>query len=246
LNMQSAPTPPIPDDRTTPARIRDAAIVCFAEVGVAATPVRRIAEVAGVSPALVMHHFGSKDALRAACDQHVAAVIRARKSAVVQAGPGLDPVATLRDQGDGPPLLAYLARTLTDGSPHVAGLLDELVADAVAYTTEAEASGMLRESDDPRARAAVMLLWSLGAVVLHEHAERLLGVDLLGEPEQLLGYVRPAFEILGQGVFTPTAHAQMSAALAAADPMSAALAAADPISAGVPAADVADDRDAKE
>lgn len=227
LNMQSTRAPtPIPDDRSTPARIRDAAIACFAEVGVDTTPVRRIAEVAGVSPALVIHHFGSKDALRVACDQHVAAVIRARKSAVVQGGASLDPVAALRDAGDGPPLLAYLARTLVDGSPHVADLLDELVDDAVAYTAEAEASGMLRPSEDPRARAAVLLLWSLGAVVLHEHARRLLGTDLLGAPEQLLGYVRPAFDILGQGVFTPEAYAQMTAALAAAH--------------------VADDRDAKE
>jgi hypothetical protein len=76
---------------------------------------------------------------------------------------------------------------------------------------------MLRPSVDPHGRAAVLLLWSLGAVVLHEHAHRLLGVDLLGAPEQLLGYVRPAFEILGQGVFTPEAHTQMSAALAATD-----------------------------
>lgn len=218
LNMEStAAASTLPDDRSTPARIRDAAITCFAEVGVDATPVRRIAEVAGVSPALVIHHFGSKDALRVACDQHVAAVIRARKSASVQAGSSLDPVAALREQGDGPPLLAYLARTLTDGSPHVADLLDELVTDAVAYTAEAEASGMLRPCDDPHARAAVLLLWSLGAVVLHEHARRLLGTDLLGSPEHLLGYVRPAFEILGQGVFTPEAHAQMAAALAAAD-----------------------------
>jgi AcrR family transcriptional regulator len=217
LNMQSARASTIPDDRSTPARIRDAAIACFAEAGVDATSVRRVAETAEVSPALVIHHFGSKDALRSACDQHVAAVIRARKSAAVQAGPGLDPVAALRDQGDGPPLLAYLARTLTDGSPHVTELLDELVTDAVAYTAEAEASGMLRPSADPHARAAVLLLWSLGAVVLHEHARRLLGADLLGAPEQLLGYVRPAFEILGQGVFTPEAHAQMTAALAATD-----------------------------
>jgi AcrR family transcriptional regulator len=217
LNMQSASAVTIPDDRSTPARIRDAAISCFAEVGVDATSIRRIAERAGVSPALVIHHFGSKEALRVTCDKHVAAVIRARKSAAVQAGAGLDPVAALRDQGDGPPLLAYLARTLTDGSSHVTELVDELVTDAVAYTAEAEAAGMLRPSADPRARAAVLLLWSLGAVVLHEHARRLLGTDLLGAPEQLLGYVRPAFEILGQGVFAPEAHAQMTAALTATD-----------------------------
>ena len=37
---------------------------------------RAVAAEAGVSPALVIHHFGSKDALRAACDEHVLRVIR--------------------------------------------------------------------------------------------------------------------------------------------------------------------------
>ena len=205
------------DDRSTAARIRDAAIGCFACAGVDRTPVRAIAEAAGVSPALVIHHFGSKDALRVACDRHVAALIRARKMASVQQGASLDPIASLRAQADGPPLLAYLARTLTDGSPHVAELVDELVDDAVTYMAEGEDTGMLRPTADRRAQAAVLLVWSLGALVLHEHVDRLLGADLLGEPEDLMGYVAPAVEILGRGVMTEEAYDRLSAAMAAAD-----------------------------
>lgn len=232
MNMHSEPAPPpagghVPtDDRSTSARIRDAAIACFAEAGVDATPVRRIAAVAGVSPALVIHHFGTKDALRVACDRHVAALIRARKTDAVRQGAGFDPVAALRAGADGPPLLAYLARTLTDGTPHVAELLDELVDDAVAYMADGEAAGMLRPTAQPRQRAAVLLLWSMGALVLHEHAARLLGADLLGEPEQLLGYVAPAFDILGRGIMTEQAFAQLAAAMA--PDASAASAAPDP------------------
>ncbi len=224
LNMHSEPGLPsttdhtLTDDRSTSARIRDAAIACFAEVGVDATPVRRIAEAAGVSPALVIHHFGTKDALRVACDRHVAALIRTRKTDSVRQGADLDPIAALRTGADGPPLLAYLARTLTDGSPHVAELLDELVDDAVAYMADGEAAGMLRATDHPRQRAAVLLLWSMGALVLHEHAQRLLGVDLLGAPEELLGYVAPAFDILGRGIMTEQASAQLTAAMATAAP----------------------------
>jgi AcrR family transcriptional regulator len=128
--------PGAPDERSTRTRIRDAAIACFADAGVAATPVRTIAAAADVSPALVIHHFGSKDALRVACDQHVAALVRQGKQEAMHAGPDLDPVGALRRQRAGPPVLAYLARTLVDGSPHVADLLDELVADAVEYTRE--------------------------------------------------------------------------------------------------------------
>lgn len=205
--------PAVSDDRSTSARIRDAAIACFAASGVDATPVRRIAEEAGVSPALVIHHFGTKEALRVACDRHVAALIRARKTASVRRGANLDPIAALRDDDDGTPLLAYLARTLTDGSPHVAELLDELVDDAVAYMAEGEAAGMLRSTDQPRQRAAVLLLWSMGALVLHEHAARLLGTDLLGPPEQLRSYVVPAFDILGRGIMTASAYEHLAAAM---------------------------------
>jgi AcrR family transcriptional regulator len=201
------------DGRSARARIRDAAITCFAEAGVAATPVRTIAAEAGVSPALVIHHFGSKDALRVACDQHVAALVRRHKQAAVRAGPGLDPVAALRQQATGPPLLAYLARTLVDGSPHVADLIDELVADAVEYSAEGEASGLLRPTDDPHGRAAVLTLWSLGALVLHEHVRRLLGSDLTGDPAEATSYLRPAADILGRGAITEAAYERMRAAL---------------------------------
>src|SRR5674476_1121889 len=62
-----------PDDRSTKARIRDAAIDCVAEHGVAATPARRVAAAAGVSTGLVIHHFGPMEGLRSECDEYVAA-----------------------------------------------------------------------------------------------------------------------------------------------------------------------------
>ena len=195
------------DDRSTAARIRDAAITRIAATGVRGTTIRDIAEAAEVSPALVMHHFGSKHALMAACDHHVASLIRAQKLEAMQTGGSLDPVAALRTSAGGPPLVAYLARTLIDGTPAVADLIDELLQDAVDYLAAGEASGVVRPTEQPRERAAVLLLWSLGALVLHEHAARVLDVDLLGEPTQLLGYLRPAFEILGQGVLTPETYA---------------------------------------
>jgi AcrR family transcriptional regulator len=200
----------VDDDRTTRSRIRDAAIACFADAGVDGTSVRTIAATAEVSPALVIHHFGSKDALRVACDRHVADTIRANKSEAMAAGTGIDPLGAMRDAADGPPITRYLARTLGDDSPHVAALVDEMVEDAVAYTEQGVTSGALRPSDDPRGRAAVLVVWSLGALVLHEHVARLTGADLAAglDPEQLQGYLAPALEIMA-GIFTP----EMAAAL---------------------------------
>jgi AcrR family transcriptional regulator len=224
LNMGSAaaasPSPSDPDV-TARARIRDAAIARFADDGVAASSVRAIAADVGVSPALVIHHFGSKDALRVACDQHVAALVREQKTAAMAAGPQLDPLGALRQAGEGPPVLRYLARTLIDGSPHVAELVDELVDDAVGYMEQGVDAGLLRPTDDPRGRATVLTLWSLGALVLHEHAHRLLGVDLAGDlasdPAAALPYLRPATEILGRGVIDPAYYEQLRAGLVPAE-----------------------------
>lgn len=200
-----ARSPPPDDDRTTKARIRDAAITLFAEHGVAATNLRSIAADAGVSAALVIHHFGTKDGLRAACDEYVAAVVRREKHAAAAAGPTLDPLGALRRVRDEPPLALYLARTLADGSPQVAALLDELVADAVVYQAEMEKTGLLRPTKYPRGRAAVLTIWSLGALVLHEHVERLLDADLTAAPDDPASrrpYIGPVLEILGHGVLT--------------------------------------------
>jgi AcrR family transcriptional regulator len=202
------------DDRTAKARIRDAAIDCFAEHGIPVTTARKVASSAGVSPGLVMHHFGSMDGLRVACDEYVTAMIRELKSGAMAAGPGFDPLAALRDQESGPPFAKYLARTLVDGSPHVADLVDEIVADAVAYIDTGVETGMLTPSQYPRERAAILTMWSLGVLVLHDHLARLIGVDItepLDNPRGASSYVAPVLEILS-GFLTETTVELMSEA----------------------------------
>ena len=64
------------EDLTARARIREAALVHFAEDGYERATIRGIAQTAGVSPGLLRHHYGSKDALRAACDEYVFEALR--------------------------------------------------------------------------------------------------------------------------------------------------------------------------
>ena len=202
------------DDRTTKARIRDAAIGSIAEHGINGTTARRVASTAGVSPGLVIHHFGSMDGLRSACDQYVADTIREFKEQTMSGGPTLDVLAALRDAPNGP-LMGYIARVLADDSPAVARLVDDLVDDAESYIQQGVESGIMRPSRDPRGRAVVLTLWSLGTLVLHQHLRRLLGVDLT-DPEILMdpdaaAYIAPVYEIYGEGIleeaFAARAHA---------------------------------------
>jgi len=203
------------DDRTTTARIRDAAIQCFAEDGVAATSIRAIATRAEVSPGLVIHYFGSKEDLRTACDEYVAAAIREMKSEAMETGAGFDPLEAWRRQASGPPITRYLAKTLGDGSPHVAAIVDEMAADAAAYMEVGVTTGMITPSHYPKQRAAILTIWALGALVLHEHLERLIGIDitrnLSDDPKAAGNYVGPALELAG-GFITDTTRKMMASA----------------------------------
>ncbi len=221
LNMDSAAAPNAggapADDRTTRARIRDAAIECYARLGVRGTTARRVAEQARVSPGLVIHHFGSMDGLRAVCDAHVAAVIRHTKQEAIGSGLGLDVTAAWRDADIGH-LGAYLAHVLADDSPAVAQLVDELVADAAGYLTKGMETGQIRPLADLDRVAVILTLWSLGGIVLHEHMKRLLGVDItepgFGAGPALAAYAGPAYEILGQGIFTDAFASHVQNAIA--------------------------------
>lgn len=220
MNVRSAAPPnPIPgDDRTTTARIRDAALACFAQDGFRTTSIRAVAERAGVSPALVMHHFRSKAGLRQACDAFVVGYLRTRKREALRAGPSIDPWSLVRPEDDRLPLLAYLARALREPSEAVVALVDELVADTAANLAAGVEAGTVRALDDPRGVAAVLTLWSLGALTLHEHVRRLLGADLTGPMSSIAnqrGYTLPAMEVLGYGVVAPAMAERMRAATAA-------------------------------
>lgn len=204
------------DDRDGMARIRDAAIELFGAKGVAGTSLKSVAARADVSQGLVIHHFGSKAGLHRACDEHVAHLIRTNKETVVASGPQMNPLAALQMMQESRPLLRYLVRTLSEGGEHVAQLVDEMVADAEGYMAEGERAGSIKPSAFPRERVVVLVLWSLGALVLHEQLHRLLGVDFLApdsDPQDLAPYFRPVMELYSQGLLTEGAYSAMAAAL---------------------------------
>lgn len=209
MTTDSAPSTPPPGGAQD--RILDAAIELFGRDGVRATPVKAIAQRAEVSPALVIHHFGSKDGLRAACDRRLVEQVRASKSSAMSDSPAFYLPRAMAQMDESRPLLRYLARVVVDRSPAVDELVDELVDDAVGYTAQAETAGWIVPSRDPRARIVVLTLWSLGALVLHEQLDRMLGVDLLDEGGDVLPYLQASLEIFTEGLLTPEAAALLTA-----------------------------------
>ncbi|WP_067469175.1 TetR/AcrR family transcriptional regulator [Actinomadura macra] len=169
---------PAPEDLTARSRIRDAALLQFAQHGIKGATFRGIAEAAGVSVGLVQHHFGSKDALRQACDAYALDVVRSNstRSTTDEAGdPGFLAAAMRADL----PVRRYLARALVDGSPAAAQLFDDMV-DLTERYLKAPPTGVSEPATrDLRAYSAAVAAMTAGVVVLHEHLSRVLDTDTL-------------------------------------------------------------------
>ncbi|TDD79241.1 TetR/AcrR family transcriptional regulator [Actinomadura rubrisoli] len=169
---------PASEDLTARARIRDAALLRFAEHGMRGATYRGIAEAAGVSVGLVQHHFGSKEALRAACDAYVLDVVR-RVSVQSTSGESRDPGFLSAAMRADLPVRRYLARALVDGSPAAAQLFDDLVEMTERYLADPPPGVSPPTTRDLHAYAAATAAMSAGVVVLHEHLSRALGTDTL-------------------------------------------------------------------
>jgi AcrR family transcriptional regulator len=162
------------EDLTARARIRDAAIRLFAERGAAGTTVRDIAQAAAVSPGLLRHHFGSKEALREACDSYVLdRVVKIKEELLLEgkvASPGFLPSVH-------PAILLfyrYVTRALLDGSPGAAKLFDDMVLLTEQWLSK-NSPGI---TEDYRGYAAVLVGMQSGLLAMHDHVSRALGVDI--------------------------------------------------------------------
>ncbi|NYI79803.1 TetR/AcrR family transcriptional regulator [Nocardioides panzhihuensis] len=191
-------------DQSTRERIRDAAVLRFARDGFGAS-VRTIAIDAGVSPALVMHHFGSKDALHAECDEQVLTEIRAAKNETIDelaSGEGILHRFAAADEYA--PMLGYVLRSLQDGGPVGRAFIEQMIEDAVGYTKHGIEAGLIKPSLDETARARYLVLSALGSLMLE------LTLNPSEDPSDISGMVRsflgtsylPMIELYTQGVFT--------------------------------------------
>lgn len=190
-------------DLSTRARVRDAAIELFATHGFGES-VRSVGAAAGVSAALVIHHFGSKAGLREACDERVLSIIRSVKADVVTDTRGDTFQHLLARADEYTVTLGYVLRSLLDGGPMARRFVEHLVSDAEEYVAEGVRAGLLRPSLDERRRVRHLTLSSLGSLVM---------AFTLDPPEDLadLGtwleryradITLPALELYSQGLLT--------------------------------------------
>ena len=193
------------EDLNTRARIRDAATTLFAEQGFG-VGVRAIAAAAGVSPGLVNHHFGSKDGLRQACDDHIREFIRREKMKYMENPSPKGLLQALADVEGFAPQMAYLLRSLQDGGPLMAELFDHMVGDMETYLRVGIANGSLRAPSDIKATARVMGLQNGGGFTLFmqlhtaEHPGKPDFTKMLREYTDLVMF--PMVELYTNGLMT--------------------------------------------
>jgi AcrR family transcriptional regulator len=186
-------------DLTAAARIRDAAIEQFGERGFD-VGLRAIADAADVSAALVIHHFGSKDGLRQACDDYIAEEIRSGKSEAMQTTDPATWFAQMAEIESYAPLMAYLVRSMQTGGDLAKALWQKMIDDAEAYLDDGVRTGLLKPSRDPRARAKYLSMTGGGGFLLY--------LQLHEDPTDLRAVLRdyardmtlPALEMYTEGL----------------------------------------------
>jgi len=208
-----------PADATTRSRIRDAAVELFGREGYSRTSIRTIAQQAGVSAALVIHHFGSKESLRHECDQHIVSEIFGRNTDL-NAQPNSDALAAtmqrwLADIDTHRIALDYLVRMLTDDSDLGNQLFDILVTRTEQMIADEIAAGRMNASSDPRMTAVLIASQSLVPLLLERHVGRALGEAGLSE-QVLRRMTIPTLELYTHGLYAD--DTMLSAARAALTP----------------------------
>lgn len=131
-----------------------AALRTFGERGIEATSLREVAKIAGVSPPLIVHHFGGKDGLVAAVDEVALKEFGAAYGS--ETTEGGDPGDLLRRRSaqtvgvmrEHPEVCAYLGRALVEGTAGSARLFRQMIEGGRIEIDALAEQGALREDAD--------------------------------------------------------------------------------------------------
>jgi AcrR family transcriptional regulator len=167
----------------------DAALSAVAERGAKGATVRIIAERAGVTPGLVIHHFATKQRLLAEVDDLVAQQLTDAMSIpdeVTDAAAALSAVAVQLSSliGSDASLRAYLRRAIADATPAGGRFLQHLIDLTVGSLRNGRSSKSSHSSDEARWQAVQIISINLAATLL-EPILRDLGQEDPFTPDQV-------------------------------------------------------------
>jgi AcrR family transcriptional regulator len=152
MHMRPATSRPAPAPETGRELIVRRAMELFGVRGIEATSLREVARGAGVSPALVVHHFGGKEGLVAAVDEAAVREFGAAYAAAEPAEAGhllrqraAQTAGVMRERPD---VCAYLGRALVEATPGAARVFGLMIEGGRAEVDDLVERGALREDAD--------------------------------------------------------------------------------------------------
>lgn len=173
----------------------------FADHGYRGGSVRAIASAAGTSPALVLHHYGSKDGLRRACDQRLLE-LAADKEGILLSGQVPTVGEYLREHPEAVVVLDYARRAMSDGGEVATELYGRLHAETTRLLRLGQQAGTVRATENLDASAAILTAWSLGVLLMSEDLGRALGGDSLFTEPAAGRYSRAGLDLMTHGLLT--------------------------------------------
>jgi AcrR family transcriptional regulator len=180
----------------------------FGAAGIEATSLREVARGAGVSPALVVHHFGGKEGLVAAVDEEAVSRFGAAYAAGDTESEAMTGSELLRHRArqtarvmrERPDICAYLGRAMVEGTPGAARLFAMMIGAGRVEIEDLVARGAIREDAD-RLWATLQhffLIWA--PLSFRRLLEDAVGGSLL-EPENLDRWVEANVELFERGLY---------------------------------------------
>ena len=196
-------------DLSARAKIREAALGLFGSSGFGVS-LRTVAQAAGVSPGLVIHHFGSKDGLRAAVDASVLALFLEQLEILRRDLPADRLARAMADifsevLGTSPEIRQYLRRCLLDETPAGTTIFDEVVAATRRGLALLEHAGGIRADSDPEWRPFQVLSVILGPLLMEPVVQRHIGEPAYA-PEVVRRRTAANLDFVSRGLFTPAAE----------------------------------------
>ncbi|MFC4115104.1 TetR family transcriptional regulator [Nonomuraea zeae] len=188
-------------DLTAQAKIRNAAVAHFARDGFQKTNLRAVAATAGVSAALIIRHFGSKENLRSVCDDHVLRIL-VRRSRTAAGSTGVQDLSReyLADPEEYGLHVRYMVRAIEEDTSAATTFVNTLVAETEELFGAGIADGSMHPSSDLRALAVLNVLVSLATLTMAPALTRALGFERMG-PDVLRRIGLPMLELYTRGMY---------------------------------------------
>ncbi|PWL20931.1 MAG: hypothetical protein DCO81_04915 [Candidatus Aquiluna sp. XM-24bin5] len=195
---------------TTREQLLTIAVEMFAANGFAQTSLRAIAKQAGVSPALLVHHFGTKDALiKEAMAITLGHWVADEKAAMLDDESNqLSHWQTVMAKGATP--LNFFRQVLLAGGEYSQRLFAAAVSESESLLEQMKSAGRLRDVKDPKTTALMLTLSGLGSVLFMDHIEKILGGSIASEPvaKKLMNANN---QMLQEGIFVPSSSNEKEA-----------------------------------